>query len=278
MENFQEIFPESIQSFHVKHQRLYNLLNKTKRFFYSMHSKNKLIDYDKLKLDSIPILVNNFNRLISLKTQIDWLLNLPTKVSIVILDNCSTYRPLLQFYDTLSKSNNVQVIRLVHNYGISKILLFSMGFRRFDKYVITDSDLIPYDDTPVDLLDKMSFLLDKHIEFNHVGVSIEINDLPKHYPFKKDILKWEQQYWENKFNDEAYIAAIDTTFAMYRKTSLVTLQRPAIRLARPYRLKHLDWYIDPANLSKEQKYYIRECTSISTWNSKLKDKIPNLLD
>src|SRR5690606_6941213 len=58
---------------------------------YLLFSKGKRIDHTKIKEGSIPILLNNFNRLESLKELISWLMTLETPTSIIILDNKSTY-------------------------------------------------------------------------------------------------------------------------------------------------------------------------------------------
>ena len=73
-------------------------------------------------------------------------------------------------------------------------------------------------------------------------------------------------------NEKTYEAKIDTTFAMYRKSSKVLLTEPALRTTRPYTLKHIDWYLDPENHTEEFKYYLRSCKSFATWAHESKRK------
>src|SRR5690606_18912997 len=194
-----------------------------------------------------------------------------TPISILILDNGSTYEPLLKYYASLeSKDDNIQIIRFTHNNELRKILPMSMALRRFDKYVVTDAYLIPYQNTPNDIFQNMSDLLDKHPEIKHLGPSLEINDIPSCYPLKEDVLQWESQFWLQKYCSQTYKAEVDTTMGMYRRGSLVTKMNPALRLDRPYTLKHVDWYINPIAMSEEHKFYLKHCTAVSTWNTKLK--------
>src|SRR5690606_9421537 len=149
--------------------RFFILKTSLLKYYYSLRAPSYLINKDKLIKGTIPVIINNFNRLESLKVLLEWLANLTTPISILILDNGSTYEPLLKYYASLeSKDDNIQIIRFTHNNELRKILPMSMALRRFDKYVVTDADLIPYPNTPNDIFQKMSDLLDKHPEINHL--------------------------------------------------------------------------------------------------------------
>lgn len=221
------------------------------------------IDHRKIAPGSIPVILNNFNRLSSLETMIDWLKGLKDYVSILIIDNQSTYPPLMDYYRRIENDPRVQVIRLGFNSGRRGIFYIVKKLKRkFRYFVVSDTDLLPYITTPADILSKMRDLLDKYVEYNHVGASLEINDIPEHSPLKEAVLNWEKQYWPpyaQTLNDEVHVAAIDTTFAMYRNTSKVLEVSPALRMDRPYTLKHPDWYIDLRELSEEFCYYMESC-------------------
>ena len=269
MKSFSEMFPDSANTLRVKHHRLFILKSKFLRILYHFKAPSDLIDNSKLITGSMPVIINNFNRLSTLEQLINWLETLTIPTSIVILDNGSTYRPLLDFYNELD-APNIQIIRLKNSNGWMRILPMSSIFKKFEKYVVTDADLIPYKDTPVDILEKMSNMLDKYPKVNHVGPSLEIEDIPLHYPLRNDVLEWESKFWIERNCPESFKAGVDTTMGMYRKSSLVTRMSPALRLDRPYRLKHVDWYLDPEDISEEHQYYIDHCSAISTWNTKLK--------
>jgi len=117
--------------------------------------------------------------------------------------------------------------------------------------------------------------LDKYPKYNHVGTSLEINDLPDCYPLKEKVIKHESHYWApeaNLINGEVTAALIDTTFAMYRNTSKVLPTGPALRTVRPFTLKHVDWYLDPNKHTPEYQYYLDSCKSYATWAHESKKK------
>src|SRR5690606_12768840 len=154
----------------------------------------KKIDHTKIIEGTIPVLLNNFNRLEPLKQLISWLTSLHTPVSIIILDNKSTYPPLLEYYESL-KGNSIQVIKIDFNSGLFGLSYFFRKLKRHDKIVISDCDLVPYIDTPKDALTKLSSLLDRFPEYNHVGMSLGIQDIPDCYPLKSLVLAWETKFW-----------------------------------------------------------------------------------
>lgn len=265
--------------FQNKLRGLSNRYHKYKRFFlWDVHTLlNKIEpDYSKLPKDSMPILINNFNRLDLLEKQIDWLLSLEDKVSIIIVDNLSTYPPLLDFYKKI-KHPLVQVVYLNFNsWRKGAEYLGEKKLKDFEKYIITDSDLLPYPDTPKNLVSHISNLMDKYPEYNHIGTSLEINDIPDKNPMKEKVIRFESDYWTPKtkeLNNEVYVAKIDSTFAMYRRSSKVLKTYPALRTKRPYTLKHIDWYLAPSDFSEEYIYYLKSCKSFATWATQLKKDI-----
>jgi hypothetical protein len=222
------------------------------------------IDFQRVTPGSVPILINNFNRLEVLREQLDWILTLDGELSIVIMDNASTYPPLLDFYASLDFPN-VQVLYLGYNSCGNAAKDVAAALAGFPYFVLTDPDVLPYATTPRDVVPHLRGLLERHRDFNHVGLSLEIDDLPEHSPMTPRILAHESAYWAEPFDDEAYVAPVDTTFAMYRADSDVRAYAPALRTRRPYTLRHVDWYRDPSETSQEYAYYLRTCRPYATW-------------
>ena len=79
---------------------------------------------------------------------------------------------------------------------------------------------------------------------------------------------WESKFWVDK-NEHGWIADIDTTFALYPPNSPFTYK--AIRLDKPYCIKHIPWYLD--QIPEEWKYYLEHASSVSSWGSKLKKQL-----
>ena len=194
------------------------------------------------------------------------------KVSIIIVDNNSDYQPLLEYYKSL-KYQNVQVAYLGINSCLNGVGYLLGKLKKTDKYIVTDSDLLPYAETPLNIISHLKKLLDKYPAYNHIGPSLEINDIPQSNILRERIVQHESQYWPplaKKINEEVLIAPIDSTFAMYRITSNFFLRYPALRTDRPYTLKHLDWYLNKENPTDEMTYYIKTCKPVATWATEAK--------
>jgi hypothetical protein len=226
------------------------------------------IDFDRVVPGSMPILINNFNRLEVLREQLDWILKLDGELSIVIMDNASTYPPLLDFYASIDFPN-AQVLHLGYNSCGNAARDVAAALVGFPYFVLTDPDVLPYATTPRDVIPHLRDLLERHPEFNHVGLSLEIDDLPERSPMTQRVLSHESPYWDEPLDDEVYVAPVDTTFAMYRAGSDVRAYWPALRTCRPYTLKHVDWYRDPSETSEEYEYYLRSCRPYATWATDL---------
>lgn len=239
-------------------------------WWYHIHFVRPIqLDYSRMPPDAIPILLNCYNRLSILKNSLAWMRKLKGKKSFIIVDNDSTYPPLLAFYDQLNEPD-VQVVRLGFNSwknGVAHI--GERLLKDYPYYIVTDPDLIPYPDMPMDVLPYLSKLMDDHPRHNHIGLSLEIEDLPDHYPLKEQVVRHESQFWPPQAKPvaggRAFESYIDSTFAMYRPGSDVKQYHNALRTDRPYRLKHIDWYQSPHTLSEEYQYYLKSCKSFATW-------------
>lgn len=239
----------------------------------SLNSIN--LDYSKIPATSTPIFINNYNRLELVKEMIDWLMNVDDEVSIIIVDNQSTYQPLLDFYNNIDHPR-LQAVPLNFNSWRLGIAYLAGKLKDHDRYILSDPDLIPYPNTPKDIISHFSNMLDKYPAYNHVGASLELNDIPEDIPVRPKVIKHESAFWSpqaEKLNDEVYVANIDLTFAMYRNTSKALALGPALRTDRPYTLKHVDWYTKEEDYSEEYKNYLATSKSYATWAMQiLKDK------
>jgi hypothetical protein len=41
-----------------------------------------------------------------------------------------------------------------------------------------------------------------------IGYALRIDDLPETFALKKDVVKWEEQFWKNKVSDEFFAARL----------------------------------------------------------------------
>lgn len=175
---------------------------------------------------------------------------------IYLVDNASTYAPLLEWYEQTTHT----VIRLGVNFDkdVSKLAPWASGsIRKYapnEFYCVTDPDVIPISDCPPEALQFFHETLLRYPTYKKVGFGLKIDDIPKHYIYRKQFLKWEKQFWKHPIAPGLYEANIDTTFAMYRPNSEHCLS-PCIRTDSPYLARHMEWYVDSLHTSEEERYY-----------------------
>ena len=218
----------------------------------------------------IPIIINNFNRIEALLLLIECLEKRGYK-NIHILDNQSSYPPLMEYY----KKCPYPVYHLENNFR-SRAFWKSKNIAEFRKmvrksyYVYTDSDVVLRDECPDNVLEILYLHLQKYRLSPKIGLSIRIDDLPDHYKYKQDVIDWESRFWLKKNSDGLYRAPVDTTFALYRPRTKLS-RSPYAKVFRtpfPYQIIHLPWYNDSANLTEEETYFKERCLKATFWSSR----------
>ncbi len=222
---------------------------------------SKIRDYKK-----IPIIINNFNRLDTMK-QLIASLEKRGYSNIYIIDNLSSYPPLLEYY----KTSKYPIFRLDKNIGMNA--LWGSGLIekfRNDYFVYTDSDIVPLEECPDDFLLFFLQVLKKHRLAQKVGFSLKIDDLPDCYAMKDVVISVEKDYYRYQHEEMLYWAPIATTFALYRpraKRIHGNYYIEMYRTAYPYVARHLPWYMDSKNPDEENSYYLNQ-KLVATWYSK----------
>jgi hypothetical protein len=226
----------------------------------------------------IPIVILNRDRLYPLVEQVNALQS-KGYTNIIIIDNQSTYQPLLDWY----KTSNVDVFYndITENSCHAFRDLVQMNHPKFieivsDWYVFNDSDIIPLDTVPDNFIeDLIAFAL----KYNKpkVGMSIKIDDIDRNYPLNEWVYSYESTYWTNAIVDESgvelYPHPIDTTFSVHAPGMLPTWCDNTLRVGVPYIVKHAPFYYDPNNLPEDEKYYLAHMNkNSSNWSSKVEIK------
>ena len=206
---------------------------------------------------STPIFVNCRDRLESLLALLDFL-ERAGQEQIYLLDNDSTYPPLLEYYETTSH----KVLRLGANFG--RLALWDANVLTdlsvSGAYVFTDPDIVPDEACPLDAIEYFGEILEAYPDYLKVGFGLRLDDLPDSYPFKREVLIWEAQFWERALAPGLYAAPIDTTFALYRRAMPAGFERSreferSIRTGYPYVARHTPWYADEQPLSADEVFY-----------------------
>ncbi len=204
----------------------------------------------------MPILINSFNRLSCLRRLIMWLARAGYR-RIYVIDNNSSYPPLLAFLAALKDGGTATVIRLDRNVGHLAIwrekLLASLGIDT--EYVYTDPDIVPAECCPGDVVAGLQAVLADNPSVAVAGLGLRLDDLPDTYRFKAEAIAWERQFWLAPAASGLFHSQVDTTFALYRPGSGHCIGRPAIRTGWPCVAAHTSWYADDRKPSEEDVWY-----------------------
>jgi len=214
----------------------------------------------------IPLVINNRNRLTTLKAMINWFSDL----KIIILDNDSTYPPLLEYY----KEIDAEVVFMGKNYGHTVLYQWKGHLNFPERYFLySDSDVVPREDCPKDLVEYLLNAKKTYPGARKIGVALEINDLPE-TELRNEIISWESKFWKQKY-DDFFIADVDTTLAIYDNTTCHSHGiSNSLRTNYPYVARHLPWYTKV--LSYEDRYYIKNADAklpngklVGMWTQKM---------
>ena len=223
-----------------------------------------IIENDTLINKDVDVFVISFNRLNYLEKIIKWLEDSGFE-KINIIDNNSTYPPLIKYLDS-SKHN---VFRMNKNFG--HLVVWECGM--FDNilknnyYIVSDCDILPIDECPHDVSNFFYQILKKFKNITKVGFSLKIDDIPNHFIYRDNVLDWEIKFWNKQIGNGLFYAAIDTTFALYRPGIYPSDKKwwESIRTYYPYTARHLPWYANSLLTNEEDSYYQKQINKTSSF-------------
>lgn len=160
-------------------------------------------------------------------------------------DHGSTYRPLLDWYET-----NPCEVRRYDNDGPHGFFVRRDHLRERGPFVHTDCDL-DLSRVPADAVDVMLRAYDANPWATKAGLSLEIEDIPDGLPWAGEVRGWESYFWRERTPDGNFVAPLDGTFALYdsgRRNPADDFYR-AVRLDRPYTARHRPWYLTRGDAS-----------------------------
>jgi hypothetical protein len=216
----------------------------------------------------IPAFIINYNRLILPKNMADFL-SKNENIEVYIIDNNSTYEPLLDWY----KQCPYKVIPMSENYGHT-VFWDKNLYNEYVKegyYILSDSDL-DLSSIPDDWLDVLLEGLNK-FTYAKVGFSLKTDDLPES-KFRAEIVAWESQFCVPKARrlDDMYTEAhIDTTFSLHRTNEHGIYS--SVRVNSPYTAKHVPWYYTDFDvLPEDEKHYFNTVKTSTLWSRQFNNK------
>jgi hypothetical protein len=192
-----------------------------------------------------PIFVTCRDRVRYLRELVEWL-EAAGHERIVLLDNDSSYEPLVDYLD----ASRHEVVRLGRNYGARA--LWDAGLAPSEPFVLTDPDLLPIAECPSDAIEHLAELLERHPKYPKAGLGLYLDDVPWTREGHED---WERSLVSRQIEPGAFDSLVDTTFALYRPDAPPN-DLLAIRTGFPYQARHMSasWY--PELHSAEDDYYL----------------------
>ena len=221
----------------------------------------------------VPIFINARDRLGVLKKLVDWLLDAGYR-NIVILDNDSTYPPLLKYYAEIDRNPRVKIITLGKNFGYkalwdSRVLEY---LHIATPYVYTDPDVLPAENCPKDVVRRLFEILSAHREIRKVGLGLIFDDVT-FYDRENCMATEADLNARGRIDANLTYANVDTTFALYSNLRSYSL-RFSLRTLGDLRCRHLPWYFDYDNLPDDEKYYLEHAdrNSVTTVREKIREE------
>ena len=227
----------------------------------------------------IPVFIISWNQYTYVKSMVEQLLKYPN-MKIYIIDNASTYKPLLDYLKQIDGKNNLKVLYQPENYGYKvyeRPEIYELGG---DMYVVTDPDLKLNPKMPKNFLEIMSGLSEQY-KTNKIGLALDIKndlDLTKKLDGRngETFATNEAPYWKDRVNDakyELYRAPIDTTFSLInKKYRMLGNIHNSIRIAGDFTAVHRPWTISNKTEvpPEEMEYYLKsgnKSTTLNRWKN-----------
>ena len=222
----------------------------------------------------IPVFILTCDRLEILKQSMrSYCRYIDSLFEIVIVDFGSTYKPTMEFLAQLEEiGTEVYRMDAVDHPSLlgSANDCIEAYFKTHPEsnYVVTDPD-IALDNVKGDILEVYSHVLKTINNIAVVGPMLRIDDIPDYYPLKRELINGKKGLHKRLHSTKTELmvykgviveyvrAPIDTTFGMYRAGTHWKRLNSGIRLLAPYGARHLDWYINPDNLTPDQKHYMK---------------------
>lgn len=202
------------------------------------------------KQKKVTVIINNRDLLDWPKEMIKHISRMKGLHEIIILDNGSTYKPLLYWYRTIP-----QRVEFLENLG--HIAPWTSGILDSidtDLYVVTDPDL-DLSQVPDDCLQVLANYLAKHPEAGKVGLSLSTDGIPEASPYRDHVKQYAETLPHLPRTEDGLVPMpVDTTFAIYDRRALKSYQICGMRTPEPYAARHIPWEI--VNPTGDFLYYL----------------------
>ena len=213
----------------------------------------------------IPIIIPCFNTVTYVRGMVEQLRARGHR-RIVLIDNASTYAPMLDYLQ--ASGPDVTVIAQAENKGPRDVFLDPVSLALLPQFFcVTDPDLLFNPDMPDDFLAQLVALTET-LSIGKAGLALDLADRAAMRDEMFEIAgkkwtawDWEEQFWSERLHplasgDPVFRANIDTTFCVYNKRFFSSADPLyAVRVAGRYTCRHLPWYKDTGLPEEEERHY-----------------------
>jgi FkbM family methyltransferase len=209
-----------------------------------------------------PVVIPTFNNPTFLRSMLDQLASRQLR-NIVVVDNASTYPPMLALLDEIAEAATVR--RFPTNDGPRRIWDDASVFDALPQvFAVTDPDLRLSAALPPDFVERLFALTNRH-RVGKAGFALDISQpqqmLQDDFVIAgrpQKIWEWERQFWDDEVEPDVFRGLIDTTFAVYNKEFFDhAAPLAAVRVGGDFTCTHLPWLRDFGLPSDEVAYYKR---------------------
>ncbi|MDO4204073.1 MAG: hypothetical protein Q4D07_06240 [Selenomonadaceae bacterium] len=243
-------------------EKIDKLLGEGKPFCNADASSLNINEEDMEEVRNLPIFINSRDRVGCLMMLVEWLLNAGYR-NLIIIDNDSSYPPLLNYYNDIEKDSRIRVVRLGKNIGHTALwdsgILEDLDIKT--PYAYTDSDLLPLEECPANFVQELLRILRKYPSLKKAGPGLYLDDLQGN--FAVELRSWQEQFYSAPIEAEIYYGAVDTTFAVYRNIRSYVVMN-SVRTKGRIQMRHLPWYYDGYDdMPEDEQYYARHANRSS---------------
>lgn len=231
--------------------------------------------------NEVPILIPVFNLCSYADNMVRQLLSRGI-TNFIVFDNASTYPPMVEYLDKLSKTQ--RVVRFTENLGPRCFAEFPQMLVFLPEYfIITDPDLVLNPNLPRDFIDKMKDVINAH-NVSKAGFALDIYDNGHKFFNTSQVQEWEGKNWENKVPqlsncilDDIYRAPLDTTFCLFKRSRYFSelfsigygiTATSSLRIAGRFTCEHMGWWAKQPVPKDEMDYYKNTQRWSSTCNER----------
>jgi hypothetical protein len=222
-------------------------------------------------MTDLPVYLNARDRVTDLRELVAWFERAGHQ-RITILDNDSTYEPLLEFYEQTPHT----VVRLGENWGSQALWRSAGRFTRFNDgghapadewFVYSDPDVVPIAECPLDAVWVLKETLMRYPDMPKAALGLFLDDVPDDMPSL-----WHERTLvapHTLIEPGVHWTLVDTTFAVHRPGAQFSYA--GLRMGHPYQARHSSWYVREPGA--EDRYYLDRAEAgplYSSWATRLR--------